>query len=304
MPKVVINKFATYTGHRDCVYTLEHSTEDKKFFSASGDGMVVEWDFLEPDNGKLIAKVANSVYALCLLKDYNQLLVGHNFEGIHLIDLTNNKELKSLKLTDAAIFDIKFFEGKIYVATGDGCLHIVDYNSFTITDTIVLSEKSVRCLAIHPSGLLAAGDSDFGINILNISSGLIKNIPQAHTNSVFTVSFSPDGSYLLSAGRDAHFKVWALPNFVLKKEVAAHLFAINHLVYSPDGAHFATCSMDKSVKVWDSKTFDLLKVIDKSRHAGHGTSVNKLSWLKHQDLLVSASDDRNISVWNVNFGDS
>ena len=32
-------------------------------------------------------------------------------------------------------------------------------------------------------------------------------------------------------------------------------------------------------------TFKLLKVIDKSRHAGHGTSVNKLLWTDYQDQL-------------------
>jgi WD40 repeat protein len=59
--------------------------------------------------------------------------------------------------------------------------------------------------------------------------------------------------------------------------------------------------MDKSIKVWDRASRKLLKVIDKSRHAGHGTSVNKLVWMKYNDLLVSCSDDRTISVWDVKF---
>ncbi|MFM8834779.1 MAG: WD40 repeat domain-containing protein, partial [Cytophagales bacterium] len=51
------------------------------------------------------------------------------------------------------------------------------------------------------------------------------------------------------------------------------------------------------IKIWDANTLQLLKVIDKARHAGHGTSVNKLWWSSHQQQLVSASDDRSISVW-------
>jgi WD40 repeat protein len=77
------------------------------------------------------------------------------------------------------------------------------------------------------------------------------------------------------------------------------MYAINHIEYSPDGSYFATCSMDKSVKIWSAKDFQLLKVIDKARHAGHGTSVNKLFWSSYMDQLVSCSDDRTISVWNV-----
>ena len=59
--------------------------------------------------------------------------------------------------------------------------------------------------------------------------------------------------------------------------------------------------MDKSIKVWDAEALKLLKVIDRSRHAGHGTSVNKVLWTNYNDQLLSASDDRTISVWNINF---
>jgi WD40 repeat protein len=97
-------------------------------------------------------------------------------------------------------------------------------------------------------------------------------------------------------------KIWdVIDGYTLKESVAAHMYAINHIEFSPDNKHFVTCSMDKSIKVWDASTYQLLKVIDKARHAGHGTSVNKLLWSKHNNLLISASDDRSISIWDINF---
>jgi WD40 repeat protein len=82
------------------------------------------------------------------------------------------------------------------------------------------------------------------------------------------------------------------------------MYAINHIAFREDGKYFATCSMDKSVKIWDTERFQLLKVIDKARHAGHGTSVNRLLWSSYQsdDIdqpIISASDDRTLSVWNA-----
>jgi WD40 repeat protein len=59
--------------------------------------------------------------------------------------------------------------------------------------------------------------------------------------------------------------------------------------------------MDKSIKVWDAEKLALLKVIDRSRHAGHGTSINKVLWSNYDSQLLSASDDRTISVWSLNF---
>ncbi len=58
----------------------------------------------------------------------------------------------------------------------------------------------------------------------------------------------------------------------------------------------------ESIKVWNNANdLRLLKVIDKGRHAGHGTSVNKLLWTSFKDQLVSASDDRTISAWDLVF---
>jgi len=95
-------------------------------------------------------------------------------------------------------------------------------------------------------------------------------------------------------------KIWDVTNgYALHQDIVAHLFAINHLTYSPDQRLFASCSMDKSIKIWDATTFQLLKVIDRARHAGHGTSINKLLWTSFNNQLISASDDRRISVWDI-----
>ena len=149
---------------------------------------------------------------------------------------------------------------------------------------------------------MAVGYSDYIIRIFDLDSLKLKKEWQAHTNSVFTVRYSPDGNFLFSGSRDARFKVWDVKaDYIKAGEVVAHLFAINHLDFSPDGKHFVTCSMDKSIKVWSTEELKLLKVIDKSRHAGHGTSVNKVLWTSHHDQLLSASDDRTISTWNIIF---
>jgi WD40 repeat protein len=59
--------------------------------------------------------------------------------------------------------------------------------------------------------------------------------------------------------------------------------------------------MDKTIKIWDAKNFKLLKVIDKSRHGGHLTAVNKIFWSNYKNRLISCSDDRSISIWELKF---
>jgi WD40 repeat protein len=59
--------------------------------------------------------------------------------------------------------------------------------------------------------------------------------------------------------------------------------------------------MDKSIKVWDGHTYQLLKVIDKGRHAGHGTSINKVIWSHFRQQIIAISDDRTVSIWELEF---
>ncbi|HEV7350664.1 WD40 repeat domain-containing protein [Telluribacter sp.] len=296
-----VRKLDTFSGHRDCVYTLTGSNNPQQFFSSGGDGLVVRWDLHKPDLGELVAQVGASVYALAYDPTAGYLWIGHNFEGIQLVDPVRKAPVASSKLASAAIFDIQLVGDKALLALGDGVIIVMDVPTFAVQKHIKASHKSMRSLAYNPlTGDIAAGSSDYHLTLFDSEGFSLQKRLLAHNNSVFTVQYSPDGRFLLSAGRDAHLKVWDVNNnYELVQDIPAHLFAINHLTYSPDGKYFATCSMDKSVKVWDAVTFQLKKVIDRARHAGHGTSVNKLLWSAYNDLLVSCSDDRMVSVWEV-----
>ena len=267
MSKITVEKLHTLTGHKDSIYTLE-GTNESTFFSAGGDGMVASWNLKDPENGKLVAKVPNSVYSLHWIAEENYLIVGQNFEGLHLIDLKDNKELQSLKMTTSSIFDIQRHQNVLFIATGDGQIISVDYRSFNILKTLKLSDKSVRSLAVYPEKEeLIAGFSDNQIRVIDLKTFAIKKTIDAHKISVFTVELSADSNYLISGSRDAHIKTWdARSNYEMIEAIPAHMYAINHITFSPDGNYFSTCSMDKSIKVWDAHQFKLLKVIDKARH--------------------------------------
>lgn len=303
MPTPLVQKIHTLTGHPDCVYTLQEGGDASHFFSADGKGMVVQWNLAQPDEGELIAKLPNSIYTLQYWKDTDQLIAAQNYSGIHLLDCKNKRELASLQISNAAIFDIQSIGHDLWVAGGDGFLTIVAQNEWRIKKRMRISEKSIRAMAVHPHGLeVAIAFSDFSIRIFSTEDYSLKHEFVAHTNSVFTLGYTANANYLISGGRDAKLRVWDATNgYRSVEEIAAHLYAINHLAFSPDGNYFATASMDKSVKVWDTHALKLLKVIDKARHMGHGTSVNKLLWTSHQNQLISASDDRSISVWEIDF---
>lgn len=298
---MIIRKVDTFSGHRDSVYTIISNNSSHGFYSAGGDGFVIEWDLKKPDLGKLVARAGVSVYALCFDEVSKFLWIGQNFEGIQVLDTVNNKIEYSSKVTASQIFDIKIWQNKALLALGDGVIAVMDVPTLAIQKHIKVANNSVRSIAVNPAtDEFAVGDSDFNVHIFDFDGFKLKKTISAHTNSVFSVQYSPDGNYLFTTGRDAHVKIWDVNSgYEPVTDIAAHMYAVNHVTFSPDGKFFATCSMDKSIKLWETETFRLKKIIDRSRLAGHGTSVNKLLWTDYENQLVSCSDDRMISVWEV-----
>lgn len=298
---MIVEKFDTFSGHFDCVYTLCEGEKSNIFYSSGADGQVVRWNLEKPDAGELMARIPASVYAMAFHEASNLLWICQNGEGIHRIDPITKTEHSNLKITFSSIFDIQFHENYAFLAAADGIIFVIDIEKFALLKTIKASEKSARTIAINPIGNeFAVGFSDCTIKIFDLSDFSLKFVINAHNNSVFTLKYSPDFLYLVSGSRDAHLKRWKVAeNYQLESDIPAHLYAINDIYFAQNSNLLATCSMDKSIKIWDANSLKLLKVVDKARHAGHGTSINRLLWLSLNDFLISASDDKKISVWKI-----
>ncbi len=302
-PSPTIQKIRNYTGHSQGIYTLAEGPEGNILYSADGSGLIAEWDLNDPDQGKQLARVDKSIYALHYFAVFHSLVIGKNFEGIYKIDVREKTLIHSLRLTKTQIFDIKHHDDKLFVATGNGSLYIVSFEKFTVLKEIKLSDKSIRSIDIcKKENEIALGLSDNTIRILDLENYQQKYRIDAHKLSVFSVVYAPRGKVLISGGRDAQIKVWDINNdYILKESIAAHMYAVNSISFRKDGKLFASGSMDKTVKIWSSDDFRLLKVIDSSRHNGHTSSVNKVLWSGFNDYLISGSDDNTISVWDLQF---
>ena len=295
-------KIAHFTGHTDSVYSLSAGADETTFYSAGGDGRIIFWDTNDPDSGKLIAKVKSSVYSTHYIYTKNQILVAANNDGLHLIDLESNTEVWSYPAPNQRWFRMVELNGNIWISGSSGLVLIFNIAVQSI-QIKYCGNSDLRSMDVaFDFKTIAMGNSNGEILFFDTFNEELSVVHKAHQSATFGIQFYPSGLRVVTSGRDAKLKLWHkndIGNWDLEKEVSAHLFGIHDVKLHPTKPILATASNDKTIKIWDAETLKLLRVIDKTRHAGHGHSINQLLWLKKPELLLSCSDDRYISAWDI-----
>lgn len=298
-----VRKQAQLTGHNAAIFSLHVIEDANTFLSAAGDGWVVTWDRREPDLGRLIAKAGTQLFSLAYLPAENTVVAGDMNGGVHWLTLNDDSQNKHIAHHKKGTFAVMALSDAVYTVGGGGMLTRWHRATQRTQESIYLSNQSLRCMAYSEARReLAVGSSDNSIYLVDAQHLTVRErIADAHDNSVFSLTYAPDGQRLFSGGRDAHLRVWDLSGGQARpmQALPAHWFTLNSIKVSPNGRWLATASRDKTIKLWDMATLELLKVLEGQRDGGHFNSVNDLLWLPGGHQLVSAGDDRSIIVWEV-----
>lgn len=294
--------FARFSGHRSPVYALAEGREGL-FYTADADGWLVEWNLHLPEEGRLIARMPGSVYAICLFPEQQLLVAAVNRDGFHFIDFREGKEVFSIPSGSNSWYRMKTIPGGKIIAGGSaGKLALLETNERSVR-FFEAGTTDLRGMDLFPSsGELLLGNSNAEVLHLNSAFDLVSTLPAAHEKTVFSLCTFPDEKAFVSAGRDARLNLFHLNGegrWEKMQSVAAHMAGIHDVCIHPEQKILATASMDKTIKIWDADSLRLLRVLDMSRHGGHSHSVNQLCWLAESELLLSCSDDRSILAWNI-----
>ena len=122
---------------------------------------------------------------------------------------------------------------------------------------------------------------------------------KGHTESIWSICFSPNGKRIASGSRDKTARIWdAQTGTPLAGPLRGHTKLVASVAFSGDGACLASGSYDKTVRVWDVMSGRLVL----GPLEGHYAWVSFVAFSPDSKRIVSASQFGDVCVWNADTG--
>ncbi len=156
-------------------------------------------------------------------------------------------------------------------------------------------------VAFSPDGSrLLSGFQDGTVRLWDVATQTEVVTLEGHTDRVATVSFSPDGSLLVSAGGwdDPTVRLWDAATQAQVATLRGHTSEIRSVAFSsPDGNTLASGSADRTVRLWNVATQTEVATLQEHRGAVHSVTFSR-----DGATLISGSADGRVLLRDLETG--
>ena len=123
------------------------------------------------------------------------------------------------------------------------------------------------------------------LKMWNVEDGsLLREWPDAHSDTVFSVRISPDGATVASGSADRFAKTFSVETGELGKVFEGHTHYVQGVSWRGDGRLLATAGADKAVKLWDPLTAEQRQTITDAKK-----EITAVQFLGLDDRVVYAT---------------
>ena len=150
-------------------------------------------------------------------------------------------------------------------------------------------------------------EDDRTVKVWETQSGnLVRNLT-GHTSGVFCVSWSPNGSWLVSCGgHDLHsaepgdmtLRIWDLESGQPVRTLVGHQDGVYSASWSFNGRQLASAANDRKIIIWEVLTGEAKRTL-----TGHISRIRSVAWSPNGALIASGGADATVRVWDPSTGE-
>ncbi len=246
---------------------------------------------------ELFINTGGYVYSVAFSPNGEQLASSGMNGDLRLWNARSGDLLQTYRGHESTVRMVAFSpDGRMLASGGsDSTVRLWDVSSGVLLQTLQ-RDGALRVVSFSAdsSRVAGAGSSNYDIQIWDTASGQLVQTLAGHTTSVMGLSFSPDGSHLVSSGYDG-VRLWDLRNGS-QQATLLEGYTLSQITFSPDGSLIAGAS-DADVYLWNG--YDGQFSVS---FAGHQRPVRDVGFSPDGSQLTSAGMDGVLKVWEISSG--
>ncbi|MEJ2715679.1 MAG: protein kinase [Deltaproteobacteria bacterium] len=286
-------------GHNGWITAAIPFPTSGKFVSGGRDRTIRIWDAATGEEIKSISVLGDAPVSLWIAPDEQMVAMAGPKAGapVNLLDLESGRVVGSLS-ADGNITAAGFSPDGSHILTVEekGAARLWDTAQFRGVSTIKIPAHTAAAAVFDSESqpeIFIAG-VDRRIKRVCSADATTLGFEKAHEDQVISLSVAPDGTRLVTGGKDKRAVLWDARSGQVLAQFQAHRGPVSVVAINPNGQLAATYDTTSGIKLWDSQTGRVLRTFDTMEG-----QINCLAFTLDGERLLAGGRDMAVRIWQV-----